>query len=327
MSSSVAESLDTARPVATRRARFQRQDPPPLRLTSDDIAILRHVAEHRFLRSTHLVALMNRPAKKIVERLSALYHNAYLDRPRAQLDYYATAGSAPFVYALGNKGANVLAEIDDDSRPQVDRTTKNRSAGRLFIDHTLMIANLMIALELATRRRGDVRLIGPRELHALLPASARSAPHPWTLTAKIKYKGKTVEAKVIPDKVFGLEFRDTGKRCYFFVEADRGTMPIRRSHPRQTSYEHKLRTYRAVHEAGIHRDRLGLGNFRVLTITTSAARIASMREALQAITRGAGSNQFLFADRATLTATPDVFTLDWITGKGDTMRLLPDALY
>lgn len=327
MSSPVAESPDLARPVATRRARFQRQDPPPLRLTSDDLAILRHVAEHRFLRSTHLTALLNRPAKKIVERLSALYHNAYLDRPRAQLDYYATAGSTPFVYALGNKGADVLAGLDGRPRANIDWTTKNRSAGRLFIDHTLMIANLMIALELATRRRSDVRLIGPRELHSLLPASARTAPHPWTLTAKIKYKGKTVEAKVIPDKVFGLEFRDTGKRCYFFVEADRGTMPIRRTHPRQTSFEHKLRTYLAAHAAHVHRDRLALANFRVLTITTSRARAMTMIGALKEIAQGKGFNQFLFTDKATLTSSPDVLTLDWITGKGGTVRLGPGAVY
>src|SRR5712691_11958391 len=105
-------SLDLLRPAASRRARFQRDTPPPMRLTADDLALIRHVAKHRFLRSTHLIALLDRPAKKLLERLAALYHNAYLDRPRAQLDYYATAGSAPFVYALGNKGAGVLAELD-----------------------------------------------------------------------------------------------------------------------------------------------------------------------------------------------------------------------
>ena len=35
----------------------------------------------------------HRSTKKLLERLGALYHNGYLDRPRAQLDYYATAGS------------------------------------------------------------------------------------------------------------------------------------------------------------------------------------------------------------------------------------------
>ncbi|NJO35184.1 MAG: hypothetical protein HC869_20820 [Rhodospirillales bacterium] len=61
-----------------------------MRLTEDDLAIIRHIAKHRFLRSTHLIRLMpHRSYKKLVERLGALYHNGYLDRPRAQLDYYA----------------------------------------------------------------------------------------------------------------------------------------------------------------------------------------------------------------------------------------------
>lgn len=298
-----------------------------MRLTPDDIAILRHVAEHRFLRSTHLVALLNRPAKKIVERLGKLYHNAYLDRPRTQLDYYATCGSAPYVYGLGNKGADVLAERHGRPRRRIDWTDKNRSAGRIFIEHTLMIANLMIALDLAVRRRDDVRLIGSGEILANVAGTgskARFAPrNPWMLAARCNSNGKTREARIIPDKVFGLEFSKAGRRNYFFVEADRGTMPIVRAHPRQTSFAHKLSTYLAIQDGNVHRDRLGLANFRVLTVTTSPARIASMIDALAQITRGKASNQFLFVDRATLAASADVLTLDWITGKGATVRLDP----
>src|SRR5947209_8287856 len=102
----VPVSLDLSRPAASRRARFRRDDPPAMRLTEDDLTIIRHVAKHRFLRSTHLITLLDRPAKKLLERLAALYHNAYLDRPRQQLDYYGIAGSAPIVYALGNRGAD-----------------------------------------------------------------------------------------------------------------------------------------------------------------------------------------------------------------------------
>ena len=135
-----------------RRARFRRDNPPPMRLTDDDLSAIRHVAKHRFLRSTRLIALLHRPTKKFLERLAALYHNGYLDRPRAQLDYYATAGSAPIVYALGNKGAAILAELDGAERAKVDWTDKNRTAGRLFIEHTLLTADLMVSAEIAARR-------------------------------------------------------------------------------------------------------------------------------------------------------------------------------
>src|SRR5882724_1410219 len=117
-------------PIATRRSKFKRAPAHPIRLTEDDLAIIRHIANHRFLRSTHLAQLMpHRSYKKLLERLGALYHNGFVDRPRAQLDYYATAGSAPIVYALGNRGALVLAERDGMDRAQVDWTWKNRNVG------------------------------------------------------------------------------------------------------------------------------------------------------------------------------------------------------
>lgn len=327
MSSPIAENGDQTRQLARRRPRFRRHDPPRLRLTTDDIAILRHVAEHRFLRSTHLTTLLNRPAKKIVERLGKLYHNAYLDRPRAQLDYYATAGSAPLVYGLGNKGADLLAEIDGHPRTRVDWTDKNRTATRIFIDHTLMIANFMIAVELAVRRRSDLRLIGPRELLAAMPPATRASRDPWLLSAMVEETGKPLPARVIPDKVFALESTCTGERRFFFVEADRGTMPVTRSHPRQTSYDRKLRTYLAIQAKGVHRDRLGFANFRVLTITTTSGRIDTMVAALKQVTRGKGSNQFLFTHRSTLAGSSDVLLMEWITGKGETARLHNDAVY
>ena len=145
--------------TAQRRPHFRRERPPAVRLTEDDLGILRHVAKHRFLRSTHLVRLMARPPKKIIERLGALYHTGHLDRPRAQLDYFATAGSSPMVYGLGNRGAHVLAELDGVTAAKVDWTDKNRDAGRVFIDHTLAIADVMIGFEVAVRGRTDVAVM------------------------------------------------------------------------------------------------------------------------------------------------------------------------
>jgi hypothetical protein len=293
-----------------------------MRLTTDDLTVIRQVAKHRFLRSTHLIALLDRPAKKLLERLAALYHNAYLDRPRAQLDYYTTAGSAPIVYALGNKGAAILTELDGIARANVDWTDKNRTAGRAFIEHTLMVADFMIALEIAIRRRSDVRLIQPADILAAAPAETRHAKNPWNLRASVSPAGITHDIGIIPDKVFGLDFTIARKRSYFFVEADRATMPVTRSHPRQTSFNQKILGYLAgggVRNA--HGTHLGIGNFRVLTITTSPQRMETMWDAQKAATKGDGSRQFLFIDHAKLKACEDVLALEWMNGKGEHVRL------
>jgi hypothetical protein len=292
-----------------------------MRLTHDDIAVIRHVAKHRFLRSTHLVALLDRPAKKVLERLAALYHNAYLDRPRAQLDYYVAAGSAPIVYALGNKGVAALAEHDALPVAKVDWTDKNRTAGRAFIQHTLMIADFMVALEIAVHRRSDVRLIEPADILAAAPAETRRAKNPWTLRAGLSHAGATHDVGIIPDKVFGLDFTEARKRSYFFLEADRATMPVIRSHPRQTSFGQKILGYLAGGGTrNAHGAHFGIGNFRVLTITTSRERMQTMWAAQSAVTKG-GSRQFLFVDHAKFQACADVLALEWMNGKGEPVRL------
>ena len=72
-------------------------------------------------------------------------------------------------------------------------------------------------------------------------------------------------------------------------------------------------------EFGAH---FGVDNFRVLTVTTSVERTASMLEALRTATHGKGSQQFLFIDRTTLRESFDVFSVDWISGKGEPVRLI-----
>ncbi len=316
-------TLSAPQPVTARRSKFKRVAPAPMRLTDDDLEIIRHIAKHRFLRSTHLARLMpHRSYKKLLERLGALYHNGFVDRPRAQLDYYATAGSAPIVYALGTRGALVLAERDGMDRAQVDWTWKNRSVGRIFVDHTLLTADVMVSAQCATRLHPDIKLMNAQHILAGAPEATRGAANPFKLRTRTNHNGKQFDVSVVPDAVFGLDFTAERKRKYFFLEADRATMPIMRADLGQTSYYRKLVAYLAgggkANAFGAH---FGIGNFRVLTVTTSRERTTTMIEALEELTRGAGSSQFLFVDRTTLHASHDLLSLDWITGKGEVVTL------
>lgn len=318
-------NMDPAtRPDSPRRARFRRDTPQPMRLTDDDIAIIRYVARYRFLRSTHIVQLLpGRSDKKLIERLGALYHNQYLDRPRAQLDYYATAGSAPMVYALGNRGAQVLTESGEVKHASIDWTWKNRSAGRAFIEHTLLTADCEIAFVCAARKRDDVVWISDTEILARAPEATRVAVNPFRLSIRSKIGSDWRDLALVPDAVFGLDFTAARKRKYFFLEADRATMPVMRSSLEQTSVYRKLLTY--LDGGGVGNafgQHFGVGNFRVLFVTTSAERTTSMMDALRKASGGDGSRQFLFADRDQLRASDDVLTMPWLSGKGEQVRLI-----
>jgi hypothetical protein len=161
-----------------RRPRFRRAaKPPPFRVTEDDITIIRHIARHRFLRSTHIAALVGRSLDRVNDRLLRLFHAGYVDRPRAQLDYYPTSGSAPMVYALADLGAHLLAEHEGSRKPDVEFGRKNRSAGRPFIDHQLEIVDFYVSLQCAIRSRTDVSLIHPEDIVAGFPEETRPSPN------------------------------------------------------------------------------------------------------------------------------------------------------
>src|SRR5215210_4393720 len=94
-----------------RRPRFRRAaEPPPFRLTEDDVEIVRIVARHWLIRSTHIAALVGRSLDRTNDRLLRLFHAGYIDRPRAQLDYFPTFGSAHLLYALADRAVRLLKD-------------------------------------------------------------------------------------------------------------------------------------------------------------------------------------------------------------------------
>ncbi|MFM9887649.1 MAG: replication-relaxation family protein [Burkholderiales bacterium] len=306
---------------AERRPRFRRVATAAITLTERDIEILRTVHRFRFVRSTHLLLLAAASYKPFMRRLQLLYHNHYLDRPRAQIEYYGPGGSKPMVYALGNRGADALAEFDGERRAKVDWTAKNRETGRLFIEHTLLIADVMIALTQAAAQRADVRLIDGTELLSTFPAATQHARNPFLMPVRVVHRGEAADIGLVPDRVFALEFPDANERSYFFLEADRATMPVTRKSLDQTSILRKLLGYQQAWRQGISAARFGFQNVRTLFVTSSPERVQSMFSANRDATQGSGSRLFLFTDSASFT-TGDILEHQFLNGRGEVVRLV-----
>jgi hypothetical protein len=176
----------------------------------------------------------------------------------------------------------------------------------------------MVAIELACRQTG-IRLLTDRELAVADKTTGKRRPFRWQVKISNRLK-----LGVIPDYVFALDFKDrsgTGNRAFFFLEADRATMPVIRKNLSQTSFYRKLRVYEVTWSQSIHQTQFGFHRFRVLTVTTSAERVKSLVEACSKLERGQGL--FLFADRTVLERPGDMFSPKWQTGKdGQTVSLL-----
>jgi DNA-binding Lrp family transcriptional regulator len=305
-----------------RLPRFRRaSEPPTFRLTDDDVEIIRQVARHRFLRSTHIAELVGRSLDRTNERLRRLFHAGYLDRPRAQLDYYPTAGSSPIAYALADRGARLLAARDKDVPAQLEWSRKNREAGRPFIEHQLEIVDFRVALQTAAKARGDVEILHPDALAAAMPQAMRETPDPFVMQTVVSHGGIMHRIGLAPDFAFGVRFADASRRC-FFVEIDRGTMPITRSNFSQTSFQRKMRAYLAVYGSRLHERQFGWKAFRVLTVTTDEARMRSMIEAARSLDQsgGPGATLFWFTTRDQFRAGDPLGAI-WRDGEKRTMSV------
>jgi hypothetical protein len=266
--------------------------------------------------------------QQVLQRLQYLFHGGFFSRPKAQVDTYkAGGGSRPIVYALGNKGIDLLAAKHDFRRVSVDWTAKARTAVRGEIDHALEITEFMAALEIACRRRGTLQVIHFDEILATIaPEETRRSRRPYQWPVTLRWKGSELVLHPTPDRIFGirnLERREGANRKFFFLECDRGTMPTERSDLTKTSYLRKLIEYAHTYQHDLHSKRYGLSNVRVLTVTSGRQRIGNIIAAYRTHAAALVSPKFfLFADRAGLGRAQDFLDYPWLDAAGEQHRLL-----
>jgi hypothetical protein len=227
------------------------------------------------------------------------------------------------VYGIGNKGAKLLNGVSEQ-RPRFDWTDRNQSIKQLHLQHTLLISDVMVALEKACAQNRTVRLVREDELVARIKFRD---PFRWTVNVRSDRLG------LRPDKVFGLENTKTGEEAFYFLEADRATMPVVRQNLDQSSFHRKLLAYEATWTQNIHRTRLGLHRFRVLTVKAFAVqqptgvvhkRVSEVVDELLAAKKAKGRSTLYITDlRLRLTRFADAFACPILgIGSQTTPRLM-----
>ncbi len=214
------------------------------------------------------------------------------------------------IYGLGNKGMELLGREEGISARKLHWTARNRSITRFFMEHTLAVADVMVAIELSCRKRG-IELIDYRE----------HAPGGFKWSVLVQYGGASGMVGVVPDRVFGLK-TEAGTR-WFFLEADRATMPVERNNLKQSSFGRKLLAYHETWRQRVLKD--SFPRFQVLTVTTTPERVKNLVEAANRLTKGKGAGLFLFADHKAFTSAEDVFHLPLLNGRGEKATLLEAA--
>lgn len=227
------------------------------------------------------------------------------------------------VYALADRGAQLLRERGEIGLSGIDWGRKNLEAGRPFIEHQLEIADFEVAAKLSAERSG-YHYANAEDIVSELPAVAdANRGNPFALRVTVSHQGTRHEIGLVPDIAFAIDLKKGGRRN-FVAEIDRGTMPITRADFSQTSIERKLRSYLSAYVSRVFERRFGWKFFRVLFVTSDDNRIRSMIEALRSTQppSTAGSSLFLFASRDELRAA-DPLTATWRGVDGQLRGLLP----
>lgn len=258
----------------------------PIRLTERDTEILIALHKYRFLTTDHLLTLTNTQSRwGLNKRLRLLYDHKYVDRPKAQAAIFSHADKRPVVYALGNKGAKLLSErFGIAMPPSVYWTEKNRRVREKHIEHTLGISDFMIKIETMCKANPSLHLIDKGEILTRSRAQTRQAKHPFRWKTQIIHNHERHEIMIAPDYIFGIrdDRLDNGrKEKFYFLEIDRGTMPISRRDITQTSILRKVLSYADTFESDLAKKGFGMRGFQVIIVTTSQARIESIQNAIE----------------------------------------------
>ena len=314
------------------------RDPPSIRLTDDDTAILWHVFRNRLIDSDSIYRLFpNRSKQQLSRRLNALFRAHYIGRPRRQIELFPPGeGSNHLVYGLDREGARLLSEEHGAAINRYHWLQKNNELTRTNIAHTLATTHFMVDLEIAAREHGRIRVIPFDELLATFaPSRTRALPLPERIRVSVNWNGHEGDEGTIPDRIFGLEYLALPKgqnRSVFFLEIDEGNETVvpgegqqkSASFFRRSSILRKFLIYALAYRARIHESHFGFAAApRILTVTTSKVRVESMqrayREHLAPQPLAIKPGLFLFLTRSN--GEPLSMQTDWQNGAGHIARL------
>lgn len=277
--------------VSQRPVLWERPAPPtPIVLQARDLEILRIVFRHRFARPEHVQLLVGGESLVTIKRrMRQLWENKYLARPLSQRPTRVL--TEQMVYGLAKEGAVLLERGDPKHGIAGDPTlriakldwdeSRDKQPGWLFMDHQLLVVDVMVALELASRRSG-------------LELQWRG--HHYRKEDIIRVRGREETQQCIPDASFGLVVPGRGV-IHHFLEADRGR-PLKRMKEKYELYFEWWKERRRIAARGT---QVPFVHFRVMTVTTDPRQ----RDALRQIASQIGRNReypkawkaLLFADR------------------------------
>lgn len=211
--------------MSTTKPRQSRYRPNPdriqnLQLQERDLAVIKQVHDDRFLTAQQIGLLLFPSYEMAKKRLQLLWNAGFLKREYAPVNF----GSSPAIYCLTAKGRELLL-TQGILKPEEMHWHKDRNRSEdEFKRHELAVNDIKVALTTATRNHIAVRLyhFGKGAAYYDRVANLKPAGH------------EKAYIPIRPDGFIILE-QNNGYH-YFFLEVDRGTMPLKRVRTKLKGY-------------------------------------------------------------------------------------------
>ncbi len=282
-----------------------------MRVTPRDRDIIRAIYRYRLLSAHQVEALLFRSdkshSKRTVcqRRLQLLYHHGFIDRLPSPI--FLGEGRQPYVYALDNQGADLLAPELDIDRAEIGWQPKHNEVGTSFIQHTLAINDVHLVLTLLARA-------GHWQFTQWLDESDfRTA----AFKDKVPYRTQGVRmTRIFPDGYFRLQPPHLKQEAHFFLEVDQGTM-------NNKLWQDKMKAYYQFRQNGLSEQLYGTRNFRLLAVVNSQPRLANLKRATEKV---GGDRYYWFTTRASfdIWQPEKLLSTPWAIATQDTNRPLFD---
>ena len=304
-----------------------------VQLTARDLDILQAIARFRFMSSRQVIQYLTGLSahelsdllretpwahQQILRRLALLFDRRILVRPPQQDLQLSAFG--PLIYGIARDGARELLARGCNVDAELDWQLKNARASALFLQHTLATTEAMLSFDRACRKLSAVQLVDHHDMTSYFPAPALR-DDPYKLRVSIEHHQAQLTIAVVPDRLFAIHYPDNSRNVYA-LELDRGTMDVTAKRlTGKASYLRKLAGYYAAFRQNKFVERWGTKSLRILTVTTSDKRIASMLQAQHSITRGRANDLFLYTTLDRLAAHGPGGSA-WIRADGTTTSIL-----
>jgi hypothetical protein len=228
----------------------------------------------------------------------------------------------PLQSVLSRKGKVVLAE-----RRGIPGHTFDPLAAKGSLEHERGATEVMLRLALGAGTERELEW-----WHQMAPGLPKHRDRKGDrFQVKTRFAGKDYTLWLRPDRIISiidLNKPEEKARRAFFLEKDRGTMPLERADLLQSSILRKLFGYSRFYIDRKHKDCFGFRGFRVLFVTESKQRADNMRALYRKYAAQKKYNPdiaaqalFWFCDMATIKAYDNIFDVPWQLADGTIVRL------